>query len=74
MHHANNATIIKLMESQTPFALNTACAGNPTTLIVKTLHRQHPGTKLAEQKLAYHFGVPRTLVMKNGRALARRAR
>jgi DNA-binding GntR family transcriptional regulator len=25
-------------------------------------HRLHPGTKLAEQKLADHFGVSRTLV------------
>jgi DNA-binding GntR family transcriptional regulator len=25
-------------------------------------HRLHPGTKLAEQKLADHFGVSRTLI------------
>lgn len=40
----------------------------PTAEIVQTLtkaiveHRLHPGTKLAEQKLADHFGVSRTLV------------
>jgi DNA-binding GntR family transcriptional regulator len=39
-----------------------------TSLIVESLtraiveHRLHPGTKLAEQKLADHFGVSRTLV------------
>jgi DNA-binding GntR family transcriptional regulator len=39
-----------------------------TSLIVSALtkaiveHRLHPGTKLAEQKLADHFGVSRTLV------------
>lgn len=39
-----------------------------TALIVESLtraiveHRLHPGTKLAEQKLADHFGVSRTLV------------
>ena len=39
-----------------------------TTQIVESLtraiveHRLHPGTKLAEQKLADHFGVSRTLV------------
>jgi DNA-binding GntR family transcriptional regulator len=39
-----------------------------THLIVESLtraiveHRLHPGTKLAEQKLADHFGVSRTLV------------
>ena len=31
-----------------------------TTAIVE--HRLHPGTKLAEQKLADHFGVSRTLI------------
>ncbi len=39
-----------------------------TSVIVSALtkaiveHRLHPGTKLAEQKLADHFGVSRTLV------------
>lgn len=39
-----------------------------TTVIVDALtraiveHRLHPGTKLAEQKLADHFGVSRTLI------------
>ncbi len=39
-----------------------------TAMIVESLtraiveHRLHPGTKLAEQKLADHFGVSRTLV------------
>jgi len=41
---------------------------NATSTIVDALtkaiveHRLHPGTKLAEQKLANHFGVSRTLV------------
>ncbi len=41
---------------------------SPTRTIVETLtraiveHRLQPGTKLAEQKLADHFGVSRTLV------------
>ena len=54
--------IIKNMD---PIAINTA---SPTSTIVDTLtkaiveHRLHPGTKLAEQKLADHFGVSRTLV------------
>jgi DNA-binding GntR family transcriptional regulator len=43
-------------------------ADSATTRIVESLtraiveHRLHPGTKLAEQKLADHFGVSRTLV------------
>jgi DNA-binding GntR family transcriptional regulator len=43
-------------------------AGSTTTAIVDALtraivdHRLHPGTKLAEQKLADHFGVSRTLI------------
>jgi DNA-binding GntR family transcriptional regulator len=43
-------------------------AATPTRTIVDTLtraiveHRLQPGTKLAEQKLADHFGVSRTLV------------
>ncbi len=48
--------------------LASAQAGNATEIIVDALtraiveHRLHPGTKLAEQKLADHFGVSRTLV------------
>ena len=43
-------------------------APSPTRTIVEALtraiveHRLQPGTKLAEQKLADHFGVSRTLV------------
>jgi DNA-binding GntR family transcriptional regulator len=43
-------------------------SSSSTTTIVEALtkaiveHRLHPGTKLAEQKLADHFGVSRTLV------------
>ena len=43
-------------------------AGSTTATIVEALtraivdHRLHPGTKLAEQKLADHFGVSRTLI------------
>ena len=50
-------------------ALNlSATPTNTTNIIVEALtkaiveHRLHPGTKLAEQKLADHFGVSRTLV------------
>ncbi len=45
-----------------------AASPNPTHTIVEALtkaiveHRLRPGTKLAEQKLADHFGVSRTLV------------
>ncbi|MES2414564.1 MAG: GntR family transcriptional regulator [Pseudomonadota bacterium] len=51
--------------TDTPSAATSASA---TDTIVETLtraiveHRLHPGTKLAEQKLADHFGVSRTLV------------
>ena len=47
---------------------NPLQSGNATEMIVDSLtraiveHRLHPGTKLAEQKLADHFGVSRTLV------------
>lgn len=44
------------MESSTTSAIVDAL----TKAIVE--HRLHPGTKLAEQKLADHFGVSRTLV------------
>ena len=45
-----------------------AMESSATSTIVEALtraiveHRLHPGTKLAEQKLANHFGVSRTLV------------
>jgi DNA-binding GntR family transcriptional regulator len=45
-----------------------AATGSTTHVIVEALtkaiveHKLHPGTKLAEQKLADHFGVSRTLV------------
>ena len=54
--------MMKCMESP----VNTPA--NPTNMIVEALtkaiveRRLHPGTKLAEQKLADHFGVSRTLV------------
>jgi len=50
------------METPTPTTTST------TSFIVEALtkaiveHRLHPGTKLAEQKVADHFGVSRTLV------------
>jgi DNA-binding GntR family transcriptional regulator len=44
------------MESSTTYSIVEAL----TKAIVE--HRLHPGTKLAEQKLADHFGVSRTLV------------
>lgn len=43
------------MDTSTSFIVNAL-----TKAIVE--HRLHPGTKLAEQKLADHFGVSRTLV------------
>lgn len=61
------AAMIKNMESQAATA-TLANQANPTNAIVEALtkaiveHRLHPGTKLAEQKLADHFGVSRTLV------------
>jgi len=48
--------------------MQTPPAGSSTSAIVESLtraiveHRLHPGAKLAEQKLADHFGVSRTLV------------
>ncbi|MES2943739.1 MAG: GntR family transcriptional regulator [Pseudomonadota bacterium] len=57
------------MESLTvPPSAAAPATSNPTSTIVEALtkaiveHRLHPGTKLAEQKLADHFGVSRTLV------------
>ena len=58
--------IIQRMYS--PLNTSTVSTANPTATIVEALtkaiveHRLHPGTKLAEQKLADHFGVSRTLV------------
>ena len=57
--------MMKRMETQ---AITPSQTSNPTNMIVEALtkaiveHRLHPGTKLAEQKLADHFGVSRTLV------------
>ncbi len=57
--------MMKRME--TP-AITPPQTSNTTHMIVEALtkaiveHRLHPGTKLAEQKLADHFGVSRTLV------------
>ncbi|MEH3085910.1 MAG: GntR family transcriptional regulator [Xylophilus ampelinus] len=54
------------MDSLSPPA--TGAASSSTGAIVEALtraiveHRLHPGAKLAEQKLADHFGVSRTLV------------
>lgn len=48
--------------------MDTSNATSTTSFIVDALtkaiveHRLHPGTKLAEQKVADHFGVSRTLV------------
>ena len=53
------------LDTTTPPATS---AGSTTWVIVEALtkaiveHKLHPGTKLAEQKLADHFGVSRTLV------------
>lgn len=59
----NTAASTATSQSQNPLQ-----SGNATEIIVDSLtraiveHRLHPGTKLAEQKLADHFGVSRTLV------------
>ena len=59
----NTAASAATSQSQNPLQ-----SGNATEIIVDSLtraiveHRLHPGTKLAEQKLADHFGVSRTLV------------
>ena len=51
-----------------PAQILSTTSSSATNTIVETLtkaiveHRLHPGTKLAEQKLADHFGVSRTLV------------
>lgn len=58
MYTLQNAAMMRGMDN----------TGTNTTTIVEALtkaiveHRLHPGTKLAEQKLADHFGVSRTLV------------
>ena len=56
------------MKSEDPALSLSTTPSNATNNIVEALtkaiveHRLHPGTKLAEQKLADHFGVSRTLV------------
>jgi DNA-binding GntR family transcriptional regulator len=56
------------MHAVDPASNLSASPANATNTIVEALtkaiveHRLHPGTKLAEQKLADHFGVSRTLV------------
>ena len=56
------------MNPESPALNLSAPSSNATNTIVEALtkaiveHRLHPGTKLAEQKLADHFGVSRTLV------------
>jgi DNA-binding GntR family transcriptional regulator len=56
------------MHAVDPASNLSASPSNATNTIVEALtkaiveHRLHPGTKLAEQKLADHFGVSRTLV------------
>jgi DNA-binding GntR family transcriptional regulator len=48
------------METANPISSTEHIVESLTRAIVE--HRLHPGTKLAEQKLADHFGVSRTLV------------
>ena len=52
------------MEIQTPNANSSSTTGFIVDALTKAIveHRLHPGTKLAEQKVADHFGVSRTLV------------
>jgi DNA-binding GntR family transcriptional regulator len=49
------------MDSFNPTSTNTNTIVDALTKAIVE-HRLHPGTKLAEQKLADHFGVSRTLV------------
>jgi DNA-binding GntR family transcriptional regulator len=52
------------MDIQTPNANSGSTTGFIVDALTKAIveHRLHPGTKLAEQKVADHFGVSRTLV------------
>jgi DNA-binding GntR family transcriptional regulator len=52
------------MEIQPPAANSSSTTGFIVDALTKAIveHRLHPGTKLAEQKVADHFGVSRTLV------------
>lgn len=52
------------MEIRTPNASSSSTTGFIVDTLTKAIveHRLHPGTKLAEQKVADHFGVSRTLV------------
>ena len=52
------------MEIQPPVANSSSTTGFIVDALTKAIveHRLHPGTKLAEQKVADHFGVSRTLV------------
>ena len=56
------------MQARNSGMTNNGASNSATSAIVDTLtkaiveHRLHPGTKLAEQKLANHFAVSRTLV------------
>ena len=52
--------IIRFMDTPAPVSATDTIVENLTRAIVE--HRLLPGTKLAEQKLADHFGVSRTLV------------
>ncbi len=62
------ASCLPLQRPETEHRMETPDALTPTRSIVDALtraiveHRLHPGSKLAEQKLADHFGVSRTLV------------
>ena len=52
------------METSTTAASTTSSTNHIVESLTRAIveHRLHPGTKLAEQKLADHFGVSRTLV------------
>lgn len=52
------------MDIRTPNATSSSTTGFIVDALTKAIveHRLHPGTKLAEQKVADHFGVSRTLV------------
>ena len=58
------ATLVLSRENDMPQSSDNTTTRVIVTALTRAIveHRLHPGTKLAEQKLADHFGVSRTLV------------
>ena len=59
-----HATLVLSRENDMPQSSDNTTTRVIVTALTRAIveHRLHPGTKLAEQKLADHFGVSRTLV------------